>query len=468
MLPSSVCARPSTSSAEEPAADRRVTLPLPATRKFTLNGDGGISWAARARALAQSTDFGHSFRYQHAATDGGTEEPGSPSSQSNLSATNSRITTSRTRGADSDISSFSVGDNSGSLHKAQKVYKHNGEELSWSEVLYLWQHDDEFCDLFTDTLCESEYDDFFWETLPVSAHTAAEHSFQFIVIDAKGVLASHPGNPRLFHQHTMHIQGSDQVVTFHNQSQRADMVAPCQSGPESHYGHLAAFLRSAPIAQIREFWRVLGQRVENLLGEGGRSPKSPVWVSSHGIGVPWVHIRLDSSPRFYHYTPWKVHPSKIVSLGHSWDPTVRQTTSLRRRPLAGQSSGNGPATGVVIGRESNAILSSAEVQLEERVSLDRTSWPNTLNASTNSVSTSVPDDLYAGSEPDPTAQLMRGCFCMAFRPLVLMFRCRAPSSSRVPKQRRKHRRSGNPVASSLTSSPGGASDRRNVLYAMTH
>jgi hypothetical protein len=38
---------------------------------------------------------------------------------------------------------------------------------------------------------------------------------------------------------------------------------------------------------------------EELLQAGRR-----FWISTSGLGVPWVHVRLDSYPKYYQYRPY--------------------------------------------------------------------------------------------------------------------------------------------------------------------
>jgi len=30
-----------------------------------------------------------------------------------------------------------------------------------------------------------------------------------------------------------------------------------------------------------------------------------VWLSTAGAGVPWLHVRLDDRPKYYHYGPYR-------------------------------------------------------------------------------------------------------------------------------------------------------------------
>lgn len=68
------------------------------------------------------------------------------------------------------------------------------------------------------------------------------------------------------------------------------------------YAHVAEFMRGAPRAQVHELLRVVGREVEKRVAEnGGRL----VWVSTSGLGVSWLHVRLDSRPKYYSYAPYK-------------------------------------------------------------------------------------------------------------------------------------------------------------------
>lgn len=31
---------------------------------------------------------------------------------------------------------------------------------------------------------------------------------------------------------------------------------------------------------------------------------APIWLNTAGAGVPWLHIRLDSRPKYYRYQPY--------------------------------------------------------------------------------------------------------------------------------------------------------------------
>ena len=99
---------------------------------------------------------------------------------------------------------------------------------------------------------------------------------------------------------------ANQVIAFDNLSGDARLVVPCASAA-SHapYGHIAAFMRSAPLAQRRAFWAAVGANLADVLA---KRRERPTWLNTEGSGVPWLHVRMDSRPKYYHYAGYKKWP----------------------------------------------------------------------------------------------------------------------------------------------------------------
>jgi len=47
------------------------------------------------------------------------------------------------------------------------------------------------------------------------------------------------------------------------------------------------------------FWKLVGGAMERRLG-----PR-PVWLSTAGGGVAWLHVRLDDRPKYYGYAQYR-------------------------------------------------------------------------------------------------------------------------------------------------------------------
>ena len=183
-------------------------------------------------------------------------------------------------------------------------------EMRWADVLEHWQQDSAVCSRFSEVLAGLEFHDFFWECSPVSGQQAAKVPFECVVLDAHGSLASTPASSDDFDEHLNNPKhpGSATVIQFANLGGDAmlvvprDAMAPAGAQRSVVYGHLAAFVRNAPEAQRAELWRVVAENMQSLLQQ---DPTSPRWLNTEGSGVPWVHARLDSRPKYYHHTAFK-------------------------------------------------------------------------------------------------------------------------------------------------------------------
>jgi hypothetical protein len=166
--------------------------------------------------------------------------------------------------------------------------------VSYAEVLRCWQDDADFRAMFLGLLADSPFAAFRWETPPITTSTATR-AFEFVLLDSPG-LATSP-DPKAFAEH---FRDADQgVVEFPNLGKDAIMVVPCPSGALCAYGHLGAFVRQAPEPQRHALWEMVGAAMERRLGT------KPVWLSTAGAGVSWLHVRLDDRPKYYGYSPYR-------------------------------------------------------------------------------------------------------------------------------------------------------------------
>lgn len=171
----------------------------------------------------------------------------------------------------------------------------NGSDVSYATVLDLWQTDEHFKDYFTSLLADSSFGAFRWETPALTVKTA-KRPFEFVLINAPSFVSRRTDSDT----YTDYFTDADKgVVSFSNLRKDATLVVPSPRGSEANYGHLAAFVRGADQSQISSLWRVLGRTVTAKLG------KAPIWVSTAGGGVAWLHVRIDTHPKYYAYMPYK-------------------------------------------------------------------------------------------------------------------------------------------------------------------
>ena len=171
-----------------------------------------------------------------------------------------------------------------------------GAVLSYAEVVENWRRDGAFNAFFSNLLAAAPFPAFFWETPPVTRSTLGR-GFECVLIDSLA-LARMTAAPSAFSRHFAESP-EDEVVDFENLGGDAWLVAPRPLPEAADYPQLAAFLRAAPARQKTALWRRTAEALERRLSE------QPLWVSTSGLGVAWLHIRLDSRPKYYVFQPYR-------------------------------------------------------------------------------------------------------------------------------------------------------------------
>jgi hypothetical protein len=169
--------------------------------------------------------------------------------------------------------------------------------MSVRAALELCRTDDAFRSQLVAVLAGSRFAAYFWELPPLTLSSLA-HGFEFVLTEARG-LAGAPPDAGAFGEHFGLDSDRDGVVTFENLGRDATLVVPCPAAPADVYVHLAAFLRAAPGPQVHALLRCVAH--EAL----ARVSAKPLWVSTAGMGVAWLHVRLDSRPKYYRHAPYK-------------------------------------------------------------------------------------------------------------------------------------------------------------------
>lgn len=165
------------------------------------------------------------------------------------------------------------------------------------DVVRSWRNDAAFCTFFSTLLSDVPFRAFRWETPAVTSSTLSSR-FEFVVLDSPGL--DRRIEPEAFEEH---FRGTTSpVVSFANLGGDAVMVVPRPLDKLSSYGHLAAFLRTAPDAQRQALWQAVGFAMLQRVGT------KPVWLSTAGAGVTWLHVRLDDRPKYYGYEPYRQLP----------------------------------------------------------------------------------------------------------------------------------------------------------------
>ncbi len=169
-------------------------------------------------------------------------------------------------------------------------------QLSFKEFFVLLERSEDFALWYSELIASSAFEAFFWELPPLTTETIG-HGAEFVVIESAS-LARIRSDPIPFQSHFSAQPGSG-VIEFPNLGGDALLIVPAPIGSVDSYPHLAAFLRTAPRSQIISLWRVAARAVLENLGS------APRWLSTAGLGVSWLHLRLDTRPKYYNFLPYK-------------------------------------------------------------------------------------------------------------------------------------------------------------------
>lgn len=147
---------------------------------------------------------------------------------------------------------------------------------------------------FTEALAGMPYAAFCLELPPLSAANGGRPA-EFVVVDSRLLRRTLP-DPAPF-AGPLAAQDGD-VVVFRNLGGDAELVVPQPSAAPGST-HLAVFLRTTRPAVIDLLWRRVAETTLARLGP------EPLWVSTAGLGVAWLHVRLDRVPKYYRHAPYR-------------------------------------------------------------------------------------------------------------------------------------------------------------------
>jgi len=172
----------------------------------------------------------------------------------------------------------------------------DGKTMSFEEVIHHWKNTTIFRTFYNGILADSPFEAFFWEVLPMTK-SGLQQDFEFVLVNSD-TLTRIRANKSPFQEHFDRFP-NEEVITFPNLSGDAQLVVPTPQTKLQNYAHLANVVRNAPDSQIDGLWEMIGSEYEKALQQ------RPKWLSTAGLGVSWLHIRIDSRPKYYRFRAYK-------------------------------------------------------------------------------------------------------------------------------------------------------------------
>ncbi len=168
------------------------------------------------------------------------------------------------------------------------------EALTFQRVISLWKSSDTFRHFYSKILQDCEFEAFFWEHPPLNKHKF-ENPYEFVLINSTSLTKAETD----LKSFSKFFDSEEQVVSFANLGGDAKLIVPCPISKSEIYSHLANFIRNAETEQLNKFWEKVANEISLKVGN------SLKWISTSGLGVYYLHVRIDSRPKYYQYSDYK-------------------------------------------------------------------------------------------------------------------------------------------------------------------
>jgi len=161
--------------------------------------------------------------------------------------------------------------------------------ISFREVFELWETDTDFTNFYVQALKDFGFQAFFWEH-PGLTQKTIERSYECILQKSK-TLDRGTINEKAFEDY---IHTADVAVDFLNLGKSARLVIPTKKSEAEIYKHFGSFIFNAENDQIQALFNRIGTIVQQEIKE-----KPMIWLNTAGMGVIWLHVRMDTKPKYY-------------------------------------------------------------------------------------------------------------------------------------------------------------------------
>lgn len=92
---------------------------------------------------------------------------------------------------------------------------------------------------------------------------------------------------------------SKYVTKFPNLAGDSILIIPIPKKGKN-FTTIKDFIDNASTTQQIEFWRYVSKSIKDVLEKNDK-----IYVSTHGLGVPYFHLRLDTRPKYYQTQEYK-------------------------------------------------------------------------------------------------------------------------------------------------------------------
>ena len=156
--------------------------------------------------------------------------------------------------------------------------------MKWSEVLSQWESGN------YPKVPKNIKSPYFWRTSVQSNKKDLVYKEEFIE-DERLLKAKEDLKP--FSEHLDKNKDEKYAISFPNLSGDTILVVPVPRKGKS-FVNLFKFYKNSSEIQKKELWKKVAEQAKEFL-----KTNDNIWISTHGLGVNYLHVRICNNPKYY-------------------------------------------------------------------------------------------------------------------------------------------------------------------------
>lgn len=165
------------------------------------------------------------------------------------------------------------------------------QNMTWQDKINEWNSG--IVQTYPDNLVKR----FFYETSHCSNTLDSVYEEKFIESDELDQMALSGENYGNFIQYiNKAITNNHYVTSFFNLSKDTLLIVPTPHKAKN-YTTIKDFIDNAPKKQQIIFWKYVARKIIKL--SSNMNPTDKLYISTHGLGVSYFHLRISFSPKYY-------------------------------------------------------------------------------------------------------------------------------------------------------------------------
>ena len=138
---------------------------------------------------------------------------------------------------------------------------------------------------------KSKFENVYWE-FPPYYKTTTQSKAQFVFMSTSSFGKADSEN---FKEHLSNRE-TGEIVVFNNLSGDTKLISIASKNNNDMFCHIMQFMKNAPSEYKHNLLIKIGCEMLKY-----SNSTSPIYLSTHGHGVSWLHIRICNRPKYYTY-----------------------------------------------------------------------------------------------------------------------------------------------------------------------